>query len=1183
MPEIFDKEIFDKTFSELIGDGKLSEESRPYLKNIYSCTNRFRNFTPLQENAFSNDDFWNPKKHLMIRGATSSGKTLVAEMAMLQALERGKSAIYLSPLRAMVTEKHKSFLKHLADFGRICASDKDHQNDDYYIVEGEAKVSVVVYEKFYAFLAQGNAKKILEKCGIIVFDEIQMIANEERGVKIIMSLLNILAQRHHIRMVFMTTSYSDMTSVVNLMQRKLNMDVCQISDNRNSMALEEIVLYRTGQFRGKYSPSLADRRLCEADLNQLLAQKEAELSTNVTDIHALKTHIRWGSDVTNTENGTELKRRMLYEVIKANKGKKIIVFINSRQLCRQLAEHIKEAAIFPRTELSDALLVKLQNLSATKIRDALMNDLMPYGVAYHHGGLSQAYRDIIENEFERGCLNVLFATETLAIGVNLPADVIIVSDTKKHNEKGEKVDIDAQTYKNYIGRAGRLGVTNDETPRSYLLALERSEMNDYWKEYVDTQPTRIEPAYETMKFDEILPYFLSMLSNETYDEEQLENKLKTHFPNLGGNGFFQELLRDDVRKPRRQWACGEIADDHFIQAWDSMTLMDKITDDDFDDDTYSYRLSHFGMKVIPYALSIFSCYKIWNLFANENSRRNIILKENLVGDFSETSSALSVLYAICKFPELERFRKLNATEFKDNSTRYYKQKDALIAYFQALDQEGKIPEGSDLKKAYQEMSQGREGDGVMTAMWRAFVFDLWMQEKKLEEIEKKIGVRLPDDFEEGDMERLADVAGFVIEAISDSVLHSRRPEIRNSSTGFRKLSSRIRYGGADDVVKILNCHVYGLSRDMILNLKQCLIEDDIAQKNVFAYFTDEYDDMTWASAGIHEEQYKEIRETLKKRYADGKVQKILYTMRGEGLLYEGMEECLEDQELKLRRVKDFLTCTSRYEKLPYMMEDFGEYYRLSSGYQRLYCAVANVTNVTEIINKFEAKIKERPGQWVLIVEKSICEHPSFEGVRRHFTRRVSEATIAFYTPEALLRLYLQCLTCADAVHNPFIYNLCENEARLYRTSPPFKLPKTPLPSDERFDVFVSYSHRANNDLPQELYGAFLKDGKKVFLDLESIHKGDNFVERIICGLSESQHFICLLNQEYTGGKWTNTELTAIYKQCVEQGRKAIFVALDDEGFRTITENPILGTCNIIDGRRQNRAALIRTIIDSING
>jgi replicative superfamily II helicase len=97
-----------------------------------------------------------------------------------------------------------------------------------------------------------------------------------------------------------------------------------------------------------------------------------------------------------------------------------------------------------------------------------VKDFIAVGVAYHHSGLSMEERELTEHMFKQGFVKVLFCTSTLAAGVNLPAKRVIITSTKV----GQGEDLPTSSYKQMIGRAGRLGF--DTEADSILIAPDRN-------------------------------------------------------------------------------------------------------------------------------------------------------------------------------------------------------------------------------------------------------------------------------------------------------------------------------------------------------------------------------------------------------------------------------------------------------------------------------------------------------------------------------------------------------------------------------------------------------------------------------------------------------------------------------------------------------------------------------------
>ncbi len=1170
-------------FEELIAESRLSEQSRHRLERISRRLKYFRDFTPLQKEAFGGEDFWDVKKHLMICGATSSGKTLVAEIAMLLADGNGQNAIYLSPLRAMVSEKYKNFKKDFDYDGadgnrRVLASDKDHQNDDYDITEGDFSAAVIVYEKFYALLAQGNAQKMLQNCGLIIFDEIQMIANEERGIKIIMSLLNARKHNPNIRFVFMTTSHSDMSVTEKLLRENMELEISTIINNQNSMALEEIVLCNNGRFRGRYSPSIDNTEMEREELEALLERKAQELGTEITSHELLPS---MAVTKCNDEDKRERKYRLLLDIIRAHKDRKIIVFINSRGVCRKNASRVASERIFQRKELSSELKSKLASLADTNQRREFLNDLMPCGIAYHHGGLSQAYRDIIEEEFSKddGALNVLFATETLAIGVNLPADIIIVYDTEKREKTEERpMPIDTQTYKNYIGRSGRLGVADKSfIPRIYLLALSESELDRYYATYVDARPTKIVPAYETMMFDTALPYFLSMLSAQDYTVDELEDEIKKRMPKLLVDGYFKELLTKAHTK--RVWpGQGKVSNPRFYIAWDNMRLLDR-NEPDILNMVYeeTYALSNFGAGILPYALSLHDCHNIYQYMLCE-SDNNMIIREGLEGDFSEERSAVSLLYFICRLPAVERFNKFYVERFERNASLYNTYDSALRSYFNKLVDEGTLSRDSLIGKVFSEDKADISAENL-TAVLRAFILELWRCGRELDDIAGIIGV--PMNIEEGDMERLADAASFALEAVSSALPASKNDVIIRAATGFRKLAHRVHYGGCDDIARIMSCHTYGLSRDSVIRLKKRLQERGICDGSVFRYLSSKGDYVYAVAEGITKGQCEDIRQSLSTRYAPAKTEKCLYNLRKDGLVYDDLETCLEDSNLTLRNVNLFLEKTAEYAEMPYLVTPIPaandmqtECFRLCSSYISICCAVIDANETDQAIRAFSRLVTRVDGKLAVVADRACVD-----ALKSAAHSLAPDGDYTFLTPEELLRLYLECLVYRDrsSICNIFVYNLYKRSTSdSAGGSLPIELPTDRLFANNPVDVFISYSHRGCKELIPALLDFCDSLDKNVFLDIISIPRGDNFVKKIIGGINQADTFVCFVDREYAAGNWTEAEFSAILDRGISRQCKVLAVCLDDEGYRYACDRNI-GAINLIDARRMSMAALLDEI------
>src|SRR5690606_27677041 len=117
---------------------------------------------------------------LLVSAPTASGKTLLAELAAIRALEMGRTVLFLVPTRALAAEKARELDRWLGPHGiRVAQSTRDHRADDAAIAGGRVGVAVAVYEKAAGLLARDPG--MLARAGLIVCDEVQVLGEPRRG------------------------------------------------------------------------------------------------------------------------------------------------------------------------------------------------------------------------------------------------------------------------------------------------------------------------------------------------------------------------------------------------------------------------------------------------------------------------------------------------------------------------------------------------------------------------------------------------------------------------------------------------------------------------------------------------------------------------------------------------------------------------------------------------------------------------------------------------------------------------------------------------------------------------------------------------------------------------------------------------------------------------------------------
>ena len=369
-------------------DLKKEHEGISYLPpaivdNIQQRMN-IRELTPLQKKAFNSSEFWGTK-NLIVQGTTSSGKTLIAEVAAARCIwysGQEKNVIYLVPLKAMVSEKYAQFKKDMSNDKydwNICPSSADYQNFDGDIVDGDFNLAIVVYEKFFAFLAQKENERFLSSCGLVIIDEIQMLAEIDRGAKLEFSIAKLLKDYNNIRIMGLTTIHCGIGKLENWL------NAVDVSTPERSCDLQEYIVMTNGEFKAKYR-SKND----EGDSKEVFGtiEKYVGKDKRKSKHDERKTDIMLALIKQELEYGTE------------DNPIKFIVFAHSKRATEELAFAISSSGILPERRMSSELKASL-GWQDDDVVISKMSGLIKHGVAYHNASLPQGTRELIEEQFEK--------------------------------------------------------------------------------------------------------------------------------------------------------------------------------------------------------------------------------------------------------------------------------------------------------------------------------------------------------------------------------------------------------------------------------------------------------------------------------------------------------------------------------------------------------------------------------------------------------------------------------------------------------------------------------------------------------------------------------------------------------------------------------------------------------------
>lgn len=384
------------------------------------------------------------RPNLVIASPTGSGKTLIAEIAMLYEIQSyGKKAVYLVPLRALASEKGRVFRKYGDKLGlKIAVRTGDYDSDE--IELKDQNIIIATYEKWDSIIR--HKPKWLSEVGIVVADEGHQITDGERGPTIEIMLTRMRLAK--VRILLLSAVMPNVESIARWLSGKA------VKSNWRSTKLD-IGFFTLDIIHGEccnnsnlpYLSWNCKRKDCRPDKAGFLkfigdAKSKSKRLVDVDDPVS----------------------SLVYDALKS--GGQIIVFLfqrrkntqsSARKLCYLTSNFLTLADRRTLRELRSRLKSKASSDEESDTETS--NDLdycLSSGVSFHHAGMSESLRDIVEDGFRKSAIKIIVCTPTLAAGVNLPARRVIIPSIERYDAKaGNNSDISHWEFLNLAGRSGR--------------------------------------------------------------------------------------------------------------------------------------------------------------------------------------------------------------------------------------------------------------------------------------------------------------------------------------------------------------------------------------------------------------------------------------------------------------------------------------------------------------------------------------------------------------------------------------------------------------------------------------------------------------------------------------------------------------------------------------------------------
>ncbi|KAI0244448.1 Antiviral helicase ski2 [Massospora cicadina] len=387
---------------------------------------------------------------VFIAAHTSAGKTVVAEYAIALASKHMTRAIYTSPIKALSNQKFRDFKATFEDVGILTG---DVQ------INPEAACLIMTTEILRSMLYRGA--DVIRDVEFVIFDEVHYLNDVDRGVvweEVIIML------PPHVNLVLLSATVPNTLEFAEWIGRTRRKNIFVISTPRRPIPLEHHLYVNRELFK------VVDDRGLFLDLNwraakaALTKEEPTPQSQSQRGRSVPRSQASYGNFSYRT--GEKQEQTLWTHMLGFLKKKKllpVIVFTFSKKRCDSNAASLPNLNLNSATEKSEVqvfanrALSKLPPIDRDLPQLLRMVDLLRRGIAVHHSGLLPIVKEMVEMLFSRGLVKVLFATETFAMGVNMPARSVVFNGLRKHDGTELRYLLPGE-YTQMSGRAGRRGL-----------------------------------------------------------------------------------------------------------------------------------------------------------------------------------------------------------------------------------------------------------------------------------------------------------------------------------------------------------------------------------------------------------------------------------------------------------------------------------------------------------------------------------------------------------------------------------------------------------------------------------------------------------------------------------------------------------------------------------------------------
>jgi ATP-dependent RNA helicase HelY len=381
-------------------------------------------------------------RHVVVAAPTSSGKTVVAEHGIEVTKRRGQRSFYTAPLKALSNQKYRDLTQRYGP-GEVGLLTGDNA------IDGDARTVVMTTEVLRNMIYARSAA--LADLGLVVLDEVHYLQDAYRGPVWEEVIIHLPA---HVALVCLSATVSNADELAAWIET-VRGPTSAIVETRRPVRLEDHYL-------------VGDRTNDRLYLLPTFVGGIPNPDATKIDAQAVRRGGRFGPRPTRGSGQRVLYTPGRLETIELLERRGLlpaIYFIFSRNQCEEAARNVAAGGLrltdaAQREAIREILADRLAGLDDDDLAVLGYGELvaeLDAGVAPHHAGMVPAFKEAVEQCFAAGLLGAVFATETLAVGINMPARTVVIEKLTKFTGDHHEL-LTPGEYTQLTGRAGRRGI-----------------------------------------------------------------------------------------------------------------------------------------------------------------------------------------------------------------------------------------------------------------------------------------------------------------------------------------------------------------------------------------------------------------------------------------------------------------------------------------------------------------------------------------------------------------------------------------------------------------------------------------------------------------------------------------------------------------------------------------------------